>query len=196
MAVAVSLFLLALALSADAFAVALGQGAAVRTHAWRSALTVGAAFGVAQALAPLAGWGLGLMFASVIAGIDHWVAFVLLAGVGAKMLWEGFRGDLETNNNQGVERVVGGWALFALAVATSIDAAAAGIALPTLGAPVLVSVAVIGGVTFVLSTMGVWIGRFGARSLGARAEIVGGLVLIGIGVKVLVDHGVFGDVFG
>lgn len=193
MTVAVSLLLLALALSADAFAVALGQGAAVRAHPWRSALSVGAAFGMAQALAPLAGWGLGLLFAEIIASIDHWVAFILLAGVGGKMLWEGLRADPPAvASDPGIERVAGGWALLALAVATSIDAVAAGITLPTLGAPVLISVAVIGATTFMLSTIGVWIGRVGARSLGAKAEILGGFVLIGVGAKVLVDHGAFG----
>lgn len=188
-----SLLLLAVALAADAFAVAIGQGAAVRARPWRSALTVGAAFGFAQAAAPLIGWSLGLLFASLIESIDHWIAFILLAFIGGKMLLEGFSHNPPGEaSDPGVERAVGGWALAGLAVATSIDAVAAGITLPTLGVPILLSITTIGVVTFALSTAGVWIGRAGAKTLGSKAEIVGGIVLVGIGVKVLFDHHAFG----
>lgn len=189
----ISLILLAIGLAADAFAVAIGQGAVVRTHPWRSALTVGAAFGAAQAIAPLIGWSLTLVLAGLIESVDHWVAFVLLAIVGAKMIWEGFRHDPPgEESDPGKEKVAGGWTLLVLAVATSIDAAAAGITLPTIGAPILVSVAAIGLITFALSTAGVMIGRAGAKALGSQAEIIGGLILIVIGTKVLIDHNAFG----
>jgi manganese efflux pump family protein len=188
-----SLFLLAFALAADAFAVAIGQGATVRSHPWRKAFAVGFAFGAAQAVAPLIGWSLGLALAGLIASIDHWIAFGLLAVVGAKMIWEGNKADPPGEaNDPGKEKLAGGWALFMLAVATSIDAAAAGITLPTLGAPVLISIVVIGTVTFAMSFAGVWIGRAGSRTLGPNAEIIGGLVLIVIGAKVLIDHRAFG----
>jgi len=189
----ISLILLALGLAADAFAVAIGQGAAVRAQPWRSALTVGAAFGAAQAIAPLIGWSLTLVLAGVIESIDHWVAFVLLAIVGAKMVWEGFRKDPPgEESDPGKEKLAGGWTLLMLAIATSIDAAAAGITLPTIGAPILISVAAIGLITFALSTAGVMIGRAGAKALGSQAEIIGGLILIVIGAKVLIDHNAFG----
>ncbi|MDP3493586.1 MAG: manganese efflux pump MntP family protein [Hyphomonadaceae bacterium] len=189
----ISLILLAIGLAADAFAVAIGQGAAVRTHPWRSALTVGAAFGAAQAIAPLIGWSLTLVLAGVIESVDHWIAFVLLALVGAKMIWEGLRKDPPgEESDPGKEKVAGGWTLLMLAVATSIDAAAAGITLPALGAPILLSVAAIGLITFALSTAGVMIGRAGAKALGSQAEIIGGLILIVIGAKVLIDHNAFG----
>lgn len=189
----ISLILLALGLAADAFAVAIGQGAAVRGRPWRSALTVGAAFGAAQAIAPLIGWSLTLVLAGLIESIDHWVAFVLLAIVGAKMVWEGFRKDPPgEESDPGKEKLAGGWTLLMLAVATSIDAAAAGITLPTIGAPILLSVAAIGLITFALSTAGVMIGRAGAKALGSQAEIIGGLILIVIGAKVLIDHNAFG----
>lgn len=189
----ISLILLALGLAADAFAVAIGQGAAVRTQPWRSALKVGVAFGAAQAIAPLIGWSMTLVLAGLIESVDHWVAFVLLAIVGAKMAWEGFRKDPPgEESDPGKEKLAGGWTLLMLAVATSIDAAAAGITLPTIGAPILISVAAIGLITFALSTAGVMIGRAGAKALGSQAEIIGGLILIVIGAKVLIDHKAFG----
>lgn len=189
----ISLILLAFGLAADAFAVALGQGAVVRERAVRSALAIGLAFGVAQAVAPLVGWALGLLFADMIASFDHWVAFVLLAIVGGKMIYEGFRKDPPgEESDPGKEKPARGWVLVTLAVAVSIDAAAAGITLPTLDAPVLVSVLVIGLVTFAMSFVGVLIGRAGASAIGPQAEIIGGLILIVIGAKVLIDHRAFG----
>ena len=189
----ISLILLAFGLAADAFAVALGQGAVVRERPWRAALLIGFAFGLAQAIAPLIGWGLGVLFADLISGIDHWVAFVLLAFVGGKMMLEGFKKDPPgEDSDPGKEKPARGWMLITLAVAVSIDAAAAGMTLPTLDAPVVVSIVTIGLVTFVLSVVGVMIGRAGGRALGSQAEIVGGLILIVIGAKVLIDHRAFG----
>lgn len=190
----ISLILLAFGLAADAFAVALGQGAVVaRERAVRSALIVGIAFGLAQAVAPLIGWALGVLFADAIATFDHWVAFVLLVLVGGKMMLEGFRKDPPgEESDPGKEKPARGWVLVTLAVAVSIDAAAAGITLPTLDAPVLVSVITIGLVTFAMSFLGVLIGRAGAKAIGAQAEIIGGLILIVIGAKVLIDHRAFG----
>ena len=118
---------------------------------------------------------------------------MLLAIVGAKMVWEGFKKDPPgEESDPGKEKVAGGWTLLMLAVATSIDAAAAGITLPTIGAPILISVVAIGLITFALSTAGVMIGRAGAKALGSQAEIIGGLILIVIGAKVLIDHNAFG----
>ena len=188
-----SLVLLSIGLAADAFAVAIGQGAAARTRVWQTALAVALAFGLAQAVAPLLGWALGVAFSGLIEAWDHWIAFGLLSLIGAKMIWEGNRSDPPGEaSDPGKERVATGWTLLGLAVATSIDAAAAGITLPTLGAPVLLSIAAIGLVTFALSFAGVWIGRTGTRALGSNAEIIGGLILIVIGAKVLIDHKAFG----
>ena len=189
----ISLILLAFGLAADAFAVALGQGAAVKTRAWRNALVIGLAFGGAQAIAPLIGWALSLAFAGLIESIDHWIAFILLALLGAKMMREGLTNDPPgEESDPGKEVVASGWKLIMLAIAVSIDAAAPGITLPTLDAPIAVSIAAIGLVTFALSAAGVMIGRAGARALGSQAEIVGGLILIVIGAKVLIDHRAFG----
>jgi putative Mn2+ efflux pump MntP len=189
----ISVILLAFGLAADAFAVALGQGAAVKTKAWRNALVIGLAFGGAQAIAPLIGWALSLAFAGLIESIDHWIAFGLLAILGVKMMREGFTHDPPgEESDPGKETVAKGWHLITLSIAVSIDAAAAGITLPTLDAPIAISVAAIGLVTFALSAAGVMIGRAGAKALGSQAEIIGGLILIVIGVKVLIDHRAFG----
>jgi manganese efflux pump family protein len=185
-----SLVLLAFGLAADAFAASIAQGASSGVKPWRTAITVALAFGVAQAVAPLIGWSLGVAFLGVIEAWDHWVAFTLLALIGAKMIWDGnksYRDKGEAN-----AKPAGQWQLLLLAIATSIDAAAAGVALPTLGAPIVVSIALIGHVTFILCFIGVWIGRAGSRIIGPNATIIGGLILIVIGAKVLIDHRAFG----
>jgi manganese efflux pump family protein len=189
----VSVILLAFALAADAFAVALGQGAEAPVHPWRAAFVVGTAFGAAQAIAPLIGWSLGVAFADTIESYDHWIAFGMLSLIGLAMIRKGARADPRPEaGERGGEPTARGWTLFTLAVATSIDAAGAGITLPSLGVPVLVGITVIGAVTFVLSVTGVLLGRIGSRILGSNAEIVGGLILIAIGAKILVDHHAFG----
>ena len=125
---------------------------------------------------PLIGWGLGVAFAPIVRELDHWIAFVLLAFIGARMVYAGLgprfggRTGCSTSTR---------WGILAAALATSIDAAAAGVALPLLGPPVLVSCAVIGVVTFVLSTAGVFIGTAAGALIGKRAEVGGGFVLIG-----------------
>ena len=184
----ISLLLLALALAADAFAVAVCQGALVGPSPWRPSLAIGAAFGAAQAIAPLIGWSVGILFAGLLESVDHWIAFGLLAFVGGKMLVEGMTGDAP-----GEERVrATRWRLLALAVATSIDAVAAGFTLPMIGVGIALSVTLIGVVTFGLSMAGVWAGRAASAALGSRAEVFGGVILIGLGVKVLFDHHAFG----
>ncbi len=176
---------LGLALAADAFAAALCQGAGARQGHHARALTIGAAFGSAQAIAPLLGWGLGAACAGLIAAIDHWIAFGVLSLLGGKLIREGLSPEAEC------DAPATGWALAALAVATSIDAVAAGIALPTMEVTPLVAAGVIGVVTFVLSASGVYLGRAVGTALGGKAEILGGVVLVAIGVRILVEHGVF-----
>ena len=187
MTIATWLMLIALAgaLAADAFAVALCQGAAARGGV-REAMRIGTAFGLAQALMPLLGWAAGLAFASVIREIDHWIAFGLLALLGARTLREGLTpGEPDCT-------ILSGWALFGAAVATSIDAAAAGVTLPSLGAQVALACAVIGAVTLGLCVGGVFLGAAGGQKLGKKAEILGGIALLLIGSKVLVHHLFFG----
>lgn len=177
-----SLLALSLGLAMDAFAVSVAQGASARRGP-TDALKIGAAFGLAQALMPLIGWALGTAFAGAIRNVDHWVAFVLLGLLGAKMLREGLAGGAASPAPALI-----GWALLGAAVATSVDAAAAGITLPMIGAPIVIACIVIGVVTAALCVAGVVIGAaYGAR-LGKIAEIAGGALLILIGSKILIQH--------
>lgn len=178
----IALFVLAFALAMDAFAVSLCQGAAARPTP-AHALPMAGAFGLAQAIMPLGGWLLGTTFASAVTAYDHWIAFGLLLVLGLKMAKEGF---------QPVEpcapALIGGRALFAAAIATSIDAAAAGITLPTLGVPIVLSCIVIGGVTAILCFGGALSGARLGTALGKKAEVAGGIVLILLGVRILAQH--------
>jgi putative Mn2+ efflux pump MntP len=181
-----SLLALSLGLAMDAFAVSVAQGASAQ-RGTADALKIGAAFGVAQGLMPLIGWGLGAAFEGAIRNVDHWVAFVLLGLLGARMLREGLSGE-----EASPAPALIGWALLGAAVATSVDAAAAGITLPMIGAPIAIACAVIGLVTAALCVAGVRIGAaYGAR-LGRIAEIAGGVLLILIGSKILIQHLFFG----
>lgn len=171
---------LAVALAMDALAVALAQGAAGHMRPGQAA-RLALAFGFAQAAMPLLGWALGTAFAGWIEAVDHWIAFVLLSLIGLKMI-------LESREEAEADPGLAGWHLFAAAIATSIDAAVAGITLPLLGVDVLLACATIGLVTAALCFAGALGGGRAGRHLGGRAELVGGLVLIGLGVKILVEH--------
>ncbi len=184
-----ALLLLALALAADAFAVSLVRGASGR-HSIARALECGAAFGLAQGLMALLGWALGALFANRIQAIDHWVAFALLALLGGRMIRMALAGDDEEEEAAGTNAAGASywWGLLAAALATSVDAAAGGLTLELFEAPVWLSCLVIGGVTAVVCVVGYWFAsRLGAR-LGRVAEAVGGVVLVALGVKILVDH--------
>jgi manganese efflux pump family protein len=184
-----SLLSLALALSMDAMAVSAARGLASSAGTRvRDTVLLALSFGAAQGLMPVAGWWLGARVGERFAAWDHWVAFVLLVGIGVKMLKEAF----EQDDDEAGERALTIGALFVLAVATSIDSFAAGITLPMLGLPLLTSVLTIGVVTALLSGVAAWFAqvlasRFGER-FGKRLEMVGGVVLIGLGIKVLVEH--------
>jgi putative Mn2+ efflux pump MntP len=180
------LLLLAFALSMDAFAVAVCQGAVHRRPA-AIALKIGLAFGVAQGVMPIIGWSLGLALASVIETVDHWIALLLLGLLGARMIREGLGREAGE-----CAPPIGGWHLLAAAIATSIDAAAAGVTLPLLGRPIWLACSVIGGATALISGGGVWLGSIAGARLGKPAELLGGAVLIGLGVKIFVQHQFFG----
>lgn len=181
------LFVIAVGLSMDAFAVSICKGLSVQRLRWSHALTAGAWFGAFQALMPLAGWLLGTRFEGIITSVDHWVAFVLLVLIGGNMVKES-RGACEALDASFAVR-----AMFPLAVATSIDALAVGVTFAFLRVAILPAVLFIGCTTLALSAAGVKAGSvFGAR-YRARAELFGGLVLILMGVKILLEHlGLFG----
>ena len=183
----VELLLTAIALSMDAFAVSVCKGLGMRRMRYDQALVISLYFGVFQALMPLIGWLLGTSFSRYIQAFDHWIAFVLLAFLGGKMLWDVFH-EKEDGDQESAERRLDHRELFMLAIATSIDALAVGIAFACLDVNIWSSISIIGVTTLVISFAGVWIGnRFGNR-FQKKAEIAGGLVLILIGVKILAEH--------
>jgi putative Mn2+ efflux pump MntP len=182
-----SILVLAVGLSMDAMAVAAARGLGVRRIRLRHVALVAGFFGGFQALMPLLGYLLGKRVGPAIEAWDHWVVFAVLGGIGAKMLWEALRHDGAEPAASEAD-AFGLRVLLALAIATSIDALAAGFALPLLGAPLVLSITVIGITTAILSGLGLFAGhRFGA-ALGRRLDIAGGVVLIGLGAKTLIEH--------
>ncbi len=188
------LFLIAVGLSMDAFAVAICKGLGMKKLDMRQALVIGLFFGGFQALMPTIGWFLGAQFASLVTPIDHWIAFILLAFIGGKMLFDAIKGDDESETPKDGEGAKGGAPkpdlreLTMLAIATSIDALAVGITFAFLDVDIVLAASFIGVVTFVLSVIGVAVGnQFGSRWEKPSA-IVGGVVLILIGVRILLEH--------
>lgn len=176
------LFVLAVGLSMDAFAVSVCKGLSVRQLKFSHACTVGLYFGGFQFLMPLIGYLLGSQFQQYITSIDHWIAFVLLALIGANMIKES-RGEAEQLNDS-----FSFLTMLPLAIATSIDALAVGITFAFLQVSVLPAVTFIGCTTFVLSAIGIKIGHVFGTRYKSRAEVIGGIVLIAIGCKILLEH--------
>ena len=177
---------LALAMSTDAFAAAVGKGAALHEPRLREALRTGLIFGSIEGITPLIGWVAGSAAASYVTAWDHWLAFVLLGILGAKMIREGFSAAQEEMLEKPDSHSF--WVLAVTGFATSIDAMAVGVSLAFLNADILVVAAAIGFSTFVMVTAGVMLGRVLGVVAGKRAEILGGVVLIGIGTVILVEH--------
>ncbi|KAB7644968.1 manganese efflux pump MntP family protein [Polymorphobacter fuscus] len=175
--------ILSLSMSTDAFAAAIGRGAAHRPDV-PAALKAGLVFGVIEGLTPLIGWSLGLLAAGFVEAIDHWIAFALLSLVGANMIRQS-RQPVETDAPAPRS---GRWALVGTAIGTSIDAAAVGVSLAFIGANIWVIAAAIGFSTFVLTTIGMLIGKAVGLRFGKTAERVGGLALIAIGLGILLEH--------
>ena len=183
---AVSIALLSLAMSTDAFAAAVGKGTALQAPRWSEALRTGAIFGVIEALTPLLGWALGLSAASYVKNWDHWIAFALLGGLGLRVVFQGLR-KLDAQAPQKPSRH-GFWLLAVTGFATSIDAMVVGVGLAFIDVDILPVAAAIGFTTFVMVTLGVMVGRLLGTVVGKRAEILGGIVLIGIGTAILMEH--------
>ena len=173
---------LAVGLAMDAFAVAVAQGAAGHNSMFH-AIRTGMAFGIAQGAMPFLGWALGIAFVSHISAYDHWIALILLSGLGLKMLWEA----LDRNESDAVPSL-SGWALGTAAIATSIDAFAVGITLTTLGFSVLLTCIAIGVITTLLSSLGVMLGGMASSRIGKYAEVAGGIILIALGIKIFIEH--------
>ena len=180
----IELLLLAVGLSMDAFAVAVCKGLATPKLQFKHMLIAGAWFGGFQALMPLIGYFLGAAFESYISSFDHWVAFVLLALIGANMIKEALSGDTEAADSSfGIKT------MFVMAVATSIDALAVGITFAILpDVNILFAVLFIGVITFALSAVGVKVGHTVGAKYKSKAELAGGIILILIGLKILLEH--------
>lgn len=177
--------ILSLSMSTDAFAAAVGRGAAHRPSVF-AAVRAGLVFGIIEAITPLIGWFLGLVAAGLIERIDHWIAFCLLVIVGGRMIWEACRPREAEAADQ--PRRSGVWALIVTAIGTSIDAAAVGVGLAFIGADIWVIAASIGCTTFVLTTIGMLIGKAVGLRFGKAAELIGGVALIGLGGTILLEH--------
>ena len=184
----IELFLVGVGLSMDAFAVSICKGLGMKRLNMKQALVIGVFFGGFQALMPFLGWALGTQLADFITPIDHWIAFILLAVIGGKMLLDAFRGGDEEEAGEAKDAKLDLKELFMLAIATSIDALAVGITFAFLGVDIAFAITIIGATTFVISVAGVAVGHaFGAR-YEKGATIVGGVVLILIGLKILLEH--------
>ena len=175
------LIITALCLAMDAFAVAICKGLSVKKLKFSHMLITGLYFGGFQALMPAIGYLLGAQFKNYIESVDHWIAFILLALIGVNMIKESFEEIEEYDDSFTVK------AMLPLAIATSIDALAAGVSFALSGADILATVISIGVITFATSALGVKIGNvFGAR-YKSKAELIGGIVLIGMGLKTLIE---------
>lgn len=179
-----SLILLSYALAMDAFAVSLCKGFSVKKLNLKHYIITGVYFGGFQALMPAIGYAIGITFASFIASIDHWIAFVLLSLIGLKMIKESFENEnCDTNSNQFGFKI-----MFALAVATSVDALAIGVSFAFLDVDLFLALFLIGSITFILCAIALELGnKFGTRFRN-KAEFLGGAVLIILGIKILVEH--------
>jgi putative Mn2+ efflux pump MntP len=178
--------LLALAMSTDAFAAAVGQGTALERPHWPEALRTGVIFGSIEATTPVVGWLIGAAAARYVTAWDHWIAFVLLGILGVRMIVAGLRG---AGNDEAAKPARHSfWLLAATGFATSIDAMAVGVGLAFLDERILPIAAAIGLTTFLMVTAGVMLGRVLGAVAGRRAEVVGGLLLIGIGSAILFEH--------
>lgn len=179
----IELFLLAVGLSMDAFAVSVCKGLAMPRITVKKASIVAIWFGGFQALMPLLGYFLGMQFQDKITAIDHWIAFVLLGIIGVNMVREALSGECEnTSDSLDIKT------MFILAVATSIDALAVGITFAFLKVDIIPAVSFIGATTFILSAAGVKIGNVFGTKYKSKAELAGGVILILLGLKILLEH--------
>jgi putative Mn2+ efflux pump MntP len=181
------LFILAVGLSMDAMAVAICKGLSVQRLKPRHAVITGLYFGGFQALMPVIGWLLGRQFESLIKSVDHWIAFALLALIGANMIRESFKKDDNDINDSFSLKV-----MLPLAIATSIDALAVGVTFAFLNVNIVIAALTIGVITFGFSAAGVKIGNVFGAKYKSKAELAGGIALIVIGTKILIEHLFFG----
>lgn len=196
-----SIFMMGIGLSMDAFAVALAKGMNLRKNLTKNAMKIAIFFGVFQGVMPLIGWWAGRYFESYIKSFDHWIAFILLGIIGGKMIYESVKGEneedikcdeikeevsVDTNIEENEE--LNNKNLIILAIATSIDALAVGVSFAFLSVNIAPAITIIGLITFTLCIIAVLIGKKIGGLLQKYAEIIGGVILILIGTKILIEH--------
>ena len=179
----IELLLLSIGLAMDAFAVSICKGISMKKMNWKKAVIIGIYFGGFQALMPVIGYFLGTAFESIITNIDHWVAFILLGIIGGNMIKESFGNESENCNDD-----VGFKTMIILAIATSIDALAVGITFAFLKVNLVAAISMIGVITFALSVVGTKIGNKFGDKYESKAELVGGIILVLLGIKILLEH--------
>ena len=182
----ISILLLGFAMSTDAFAAAIGKGAAMKRPRLSQALRAGLIFGVIEAITPVIGWLLGKGASRYIEAWDHWIAFGLLLALGLHIIWNGLKPDSDEPLDEARKHGVLGLAVTGLS--TSIDALVVGAGLAFVDMSIVLVAVVIGLCTFVMVTVGVMLGRMLGAMVGKRAEIAGGVILIGVGVVILYEH--------
>ena len=180
----ITIIFIAFGLAMDAFAVSIASGIAIKNLSINKALKISLSFGLFQAFMPVIGWLAGLSLIDLISKIDHWVAFGLLALVGCKMIYESFKIEEAEKAFDPLNFYV----LLLLSIATSIDALAVGLSFAILKVIIVRPVIIIGIVTFVLSLLGVFIGKKVGHFFEKKIEILGGIILIGIGITILIEH--------
>lgn len=180
----ITILLIAIGLAMDALAVSITSGLTINDLRLRNAATIALFFGSFQAVMPLLGWLGGLSARAVITDIDHWVAFGLLCLIGGKMIYESTRLDSDDKKMDPMDLHV----LFLLAIATSIDALAVGVSFAFLEMAIITPAIIIGVTTFALSFLGVYVGNVSGHFFEKKIELIGGLILIGIGVKIVIEH--------
>lgn len=178
----IELFVIAVGLSMDACAVSICKGLSMKKMSWKNAVIAGIYFGGFQGLMPAIGYLLGVNFADIIERFDHWVAFVLLAIIGVNMIKEGFGEEEELDSKFDVKTMI------PLAIATSIDALAVGVSFAFLKVSIIYSVIFIAITTFVISLLGIRIGNVFGTRYKSKAELAGGIILVCMGSKILVEH--------
>ena len=180
----VEIIFIAIGLAMDAFAVSVCKGLSMKKMSWKKAIIIALYFGIFQALMPVIGYALGIGFEESIKFIDHWIAFGLLAFIGGNMIKEALSKDEDDNQNHDVNFKT----MVVLAVATSIDALAVGVTFAFLNVNLILAISIIGVLTFIISLLGVKIGNVFGDKFEKKAELAGGIILILIGLKILLEH--------
>lgn len=174
----------AVGLSMDSLAVAIASGMSLKNLRLKGSVEIGAFFGAFQTGMPVLGWYGGSMFMWLISGFDHWIAFLLLAFIGGRMIYEAIRNSDEVSGKDPLVLSQ----LVLISIATSIDSLAVGLSFSALGIPILVPAALIGAVCFMISLSGAYFGNRAGKYLGNRVRAMGGIILISIGLKILIEH--------